>query len=259
MCLILFALDTHPRYRLILATNRDEFFARRTQSLHWWPHQPDLLAGRDLEAGGTWFGIRRNGRFAAITNYRQPTTATWNTSRGQLTLDFLLGDDSPEHHLQKLHTVSDRYAGFNLLLGDGDELWHYSNRDKTSNRAGEPTRIPPGIHGLSNALLDTPWPKVAGGRDTLAQALIPEPAPQALFALLAETTTPADAALPDTGVGIEMERLLGSRFIRGDNYGTRASTLLMIGHDGTVDVHHRDFDPGQTLPTTESHWNFPIK
>jgi uncharacterized protein with NRDE domain len=252
MCLILFALDAHPQYRLILAANRDEFFARRTQSLHWWQDHPDLLAGRDLEAGGTWLGIRKNGRFAAITNFRRPTTATFGTSRGRLTLDFLLGTESPSTYLHTLQTVADHYAGFNLLLGDGRELWHYSNQ------AGTPNRILCGVHGLSNALLDTPWPKVAGGRDTLMQALTPTPNPQALFAMLADSTVSSDSTLPDTGVGIEMERLLSSRFIRGEHYGTRASTLLMIAHDGTVDVHHRDFGPGQTLPTTESHWNFTI-
>jgi len=258
MCLILFAIDAHPHYPLILAANRDEFFARRTQSLHWWQDRPDLLAGKDLEAGGTWFGIRKDGRFAAITNYRQPNAATWTTSRGLLVRDFLFGNDSPQQYLQTLTKTADQYAGFNLLLGDGRELWHFSNR-KYSNHAGAPERISAGVHGLSNALLDTPWPKVDGGRETLKQSLTTEPDPLVLFAMLADNTVPADAALPDTGVGIELERLLGSRFIHGDHYGTRASTILTIDRDKMVNIHHRDFGPGQTLPTVESHWNFRLE
>lgn len=253
MCLILFALDAHPQYHLILAANRDEFYARPTQSLHWWPDQPDLLAGRDLEAGGTWFGIRKNGRLAAITNYRAPKIQQWNTSRGQLAHDFLLGNDTPQQYLQTLAHIGDQYAGFNLLLGDGKELWYYSNQ------AGTPVRVAPGVHGLSNQLLDTPWPKITGGCSIMAQQIRTTPEPQALFALLADTTTPPDHALPDTGVGIELERLLGSRFIHSENYGTRASTLLMIERDGTVNVHHRDFDQDKLRPTAESHWKFRIE
>lgn len=270
MCLILFAIDAHPQYPLILAANRDEFFARRTQSLHWWQERPDVLAGKDLEAGGTWFGIRRDGRLAAITNYRQPTDMTWPTSRGQLARDFLLGDATPQQFLQQLENTADQYAGFNLLLGDKGGYWHFSNRGEEANRGQErnrgngkmPTMIAAGVHGLSNALLDTDWPKVSRGCDALRNELKHDVSIKALFEILADTHIAADDELPDTGIGIDKERFLSPRFIRGEDYGTRASTILTLNRDNEIALHHRDFlyekltDQPQLF--AESHWNFRI-
>jgi uncharacterized protein with NRDE domain len=252
MCLILFAIDAHPQYSLILAANRDEYHARRTQSPHWWPERPDLLAGRDLEAGGTWFGIRRDGRLAAITNYRQPRTTAWDTSRGDIARGFLLGDATAEQYLQQLAAAGDRYAGFNLLLGENGRYWHYCNR------SGAPARIAAGVHGLSNATLDTPWPKVRAGSAALAGVLQGHVTSDALFAILADTRLADDSELPDTGVGADMEKFLSPRFICGEDYGTRASTILTISRDGDIVFHHRDFTAGAPQPFTELHWNFRI-
>jgi len=259
MCLILFALDAHPKYRLVLAANRDEFYARATSSLHWWDEAPDVLAGKDLEAGGSWFGIHRDDRFAAITNYREPKISQWSTSRGALVRDYLLGTQSARQYLEQLETVAANYAGFNLLLGDRDQLLYFSNRAGESNRDTGPRLIEAGIHGISNALLDSPWPKVTQGRAALAAALTRDGDTSALFALLADHTTPADASLPDTGVGLELERMLGPRFIRSPNYGTRASTLLLIDHDGQARVLHRDFTADPSQPPTEQHWTFALE
>jgi uncharacterized protein with NRDE domain len=258
MCLILFAVDAHPDYPLILAANRDEFFARRTQSLHWWQERPDVLAGKDLVAGGTWFGIRKDGRLAAITNYRQPTDITPSISRGQLARDFLLGDATPQDYLQQLHSTADQYAGFNLLLGDKGKYFHFSNKERNRGTQHSPTMISAGVHGLSNALLDTPWPKVTRGCDALRQELKTEVSIEALFAILADTHIAADNELPDTGIGIDKERFLSSRFICSEDYGTRASTVLTINRKGEANIHHRDFVPDQPTQFVESHWNFVI-
>lgn len=252
MCLILFALDAHPRYRLMLAANRDEFYARPTRSLHWWDDAPDVLAGKDLEAGGSWLGIRRDGRFAAITNYREPKAGQWRTSRGALVRDYLLGDLGARHYADRVAAAAHHYAGFNLLLGDHDQLLY------VSNRGNGPTTVTPGVHGISNALLDSPWPKVTLGRSELAAALAGDGDHTALFALLADDQAPPDATLPDTGVGLELERLLGPRFIRSPNYGTRASTLLLIGHDDNVDVFNRDHPHDPAQAPADQHWTFRL-
>lgn len=253
MCLILFAIDAHPQYPLILAANRDEFFARRTQSLHWWQERPDVLAGKDLEAGGTWFGVRRDGRIAAITNYRQPSDMTWPTSRGQLAHDFLFGDATPLQFLQQLEKTADQYAGFNLLLGDKGSYWHFSNRSEKP-----PTQVTAGVHGLSNALLDTDWPKVSRGCDALRHELKGDVSIKALFDILTDTQIAADSELPETGVGIDKERFLSPLFIRSADYGTRASTILTLNRNNEIAIHHRDFVPDEPQLFAESHWNFSI-
>ncbi len=244
MCLIVFAIDSHPRYPLILAANRDEFYARPTQSLQAWPDAPQVLAGRDLEAGGTWLGITRDRRFAAITNVREGVqrTAT-QRSRGDLTRAFLLGTQTAKDYAQQAYDNGAHYAGFNLLLGsllaDGGTSIYY-----VSNRGELPRELGPGIYGLSNDSLDTPWPKVVGSKAQLRELLMHEPSPATLLHILADTRKPLDSELPDTGVGLELERKFSTCFIASDEYGTRASTALLVDTDGDIEISEQNFGSG---------------
>ncbi len=229
MCTILFARDTHPNYKLIMAANRDEFYERPTARANWWDEHPYLLAGKDLEAGGTWLGITRSGRFAVITNYREfPRTATFTTSRGALVKDFLTNTTPASDYLQWLHENGHQYDGFNLLFGTADAMHYYSNKGSSMEE------VPPGIHGLSNHLLNTPWPKVEEGKVALAKAIEGKPNLQQLETLLQNTKMAPDHALPNTGIGLEWERQLSPLFVRMEKYGTRVSTLLLIDRENNV-------------------------
>ncbi len=225
MCLILLAYDAHPLYRLILAANRDEFFSRPTAPAAFRDDSPQILAGRDLKEGGTWLGLTRTGRIAAITNYRDPRSERKDApSRGGLVSGFLAGAMSVEEYLAFLKSEGTNFNGFNLIFGDMKQLCWFSNR------GSEPQLLQPGIHGLSNRLLDTPWPKVSRGKEDL-EHIVAEGKniePDALFAILADRTIPPDDLLPDTGVGIELERVLSPRFISAPAYGTRSSTIILI-------------------------------
>lgn len=237
MCLILVAWRAHPDYPLVVAANRDEFFARRSAGADFWHEAPGVLAGRDLAAGGTWLGMARNGRFAALTNFRDPARHHPDApSRGTLVADFLNGDTGIDAYLDALPATA--YNGFNLLLGDGEKLVAYSNV------SGERHELVPGIHGLSNHLLDTPWPKVGAGRTALQAALDALPDESALCRLLRDDTIHPDAALPATGVSLEWERLLSAAFVRGADYGTRCSTLLKVGAGGTAVFDEQVWLPG---------------
>jgi len=238
MCLILFAYRTHPKYRLILAANRDEFFARPTEPLAFWPDEPEILAGRDLQAGGTWFGLTPDGRFAAVTNYRDPqNNSATALSRGRIPIDFLKCGLSPEEFCSVRMNDWHLYNGFNLLAGDMTGLVWASNRTK------ELQRVQPGLHGLSNHLLDTPWPKVRRGKKKLRQLLAASGSLDAedLFALLEDNWQPPNEDLPETGIGIEWERLLAPIFISGENYGTRSSLVLIVREKGEVICSERTF------------------
>jgi uncharacterized protein with NRDE domain len=241
MCLIVFAYETHPVYRLVLGANRDEFFDRPTAPAGPWKEAPHLIAGRDLKAGGTWLGITRTGRLAAVTNYREPGfNQVAGTSRGALVTDFLTGTLSPAAHLEALTKKAHVYNGFNLLLGDSDVLFHFSNR------AAGIQKIPPGIHGLSNRHLNTPWPKVERARAGLERLLTGE-SPldvEALFTLLADRSVPPDDRLPETGVGLVWERVLSSICIAGETYGTRSSSIVLWERSGRVHLYERAFGPG---------------
>ncbi|MDD2335082.1 MAG: NRDE family protein [Geobacteraceae bacterium] len=239
MCLIFLAHRVHPRYPLILAANRDEFYQRPTVPAAFWETKPQLLAGRDLKSGGTWLGISRTGRIAALSNYRDPNSVRENApSRGDLVTDFLLGDMPPAEYLALLRERSHDYNGFNIIFGDLKNLFFYSNRGEV------PPLLQPGIHGLSNHLLDTPWPKVTQGKKTLAEilALGKEPDVEEIFTLLADHSLPDDSLLPDTGVGLETERLLAPLFITGPTYGTRSSSILLINHDTEVTFVERTYN-----------------
>jgi uncharacterized protein with NRDE domain len=238
VCLILFAHKAHPDYPLVLAGNRDEFYDRPTAPAAFWADAPKILAGRDMVGGGTWLGITRTGRLATVANFRHPAEKhVQGLSRGLLTVDFLRGSATPPGYLETVARLGDSYKGFNLLAADGNEFAYYSNRD------GVIRRLTPGVYGLSNALLDTPWPKVAQGRAALRELLAAGlPEPDALLAILADTSRPSDHLLPDTGVGLERERLLSARFIVSPDYGTRASTVVLIDRTGQVTFVERSFD-----------------
>lgn len=243
MCLILFAYRAHPDYPLILAANRDEFYARPALPLGWWQDAPEVLAGRDLAAGGTWAGITRSGRFAAITNYRDPATFRRDApSRGALVGDFLRGDDRAPAYLAGVVAGGIAYNGYNLLVADpADGLWYHGSRD------GAPRAVAPGVHGLSNALLDTPWPKVRRGTAGLAALLAGggRPDVEALFALLADTTRPPESELPATGVSPEWERLLSPAWIVSPDYGTRCTLVLLWRADGAIGMIEREAGSGE--------------
>lgn len=232
MCLILIAWRAHPRYPVVIAANRDEFFARPTAGAQFWGETAGILAGRDLTAGGTWMGVTRSGRFAALTNYREPEGKRADApSRGALVKDFLKGTQSAEDYLASLEGRSDIYNGFNLICGTFDDgLWHFSNRETASAN-----RLPPGIFGVSNHLLDTPWPKVAQGKSDLAAAMDALPSDKPLFELLRDDRIHEDDRLPRTGISLDWERILSAAFVRAPNYGTRSSTVLLLDReDGIV-------------------------
>lgn len=250
MCLILFALDAHPRYPLVLAANRDEFYDRPTAPAAFWSDAPHVLAGRDMKEGGTWCGITTEGRFAAVTNYRDPRTQREGApSRGRLVADFLRGDMTTDAWLERLQREGNVYNGFNLIFGEGRKLRYFSNRGEL------PSSVAPGIHGLSNHLLDTPWPKVVRGKEALAQLLAAQddPAPDGLLAILADRTPPPDHLLPDTGVGIEGERLLSPLFIASPRYGSRSSTVILIDCNGTCTFVERSFNGATDHPRSATY------
>ena len=248
MCLILFANKIHPDYPLVLAANRDEHYARPAAPAALWKDEPRIYGGRDLEQGGTWLGVTRAGAFAAVTNYRGGVGAKHPLrSRGELAAGYLRGYQRPADYLAQVRSDADAYNGFNLIAGNLTEMHVMSNR-------GDPGgSIEPGVHGLSNHLLNTPWPKVERGKKRLrellgtgSQAMI-----DGLFSLLGERTIAADDALPATGVGVERERVLSPAFIVSPGYGTRASTVVLIGNDGKVIFIERSFgEGGHHLGTT---------
>lgn len=234
MCLIVFAWRPGQPQPLLLAANRDEFYARPSLPLAEWHDAPGLFAGRDLQAGGTWLGMSARGRFAALTNVRDPGQPPGQRSRGELATDFLRGQATPQAYLQQVAARATEYAGFNLLLGDAHQLWHYNPRD------GQPRRLEAGLYGLSNASLDSPWPKLQRARAAL-QDCLHAPDSRRLLELLADTTQPPEHLLPDTGVGPELERLLATVFIASADYGTRASSALLLNADGSWEFCERSF------------------
>ena len=239
MCLVAFAWKSHPRWRLVLAGNRDESHARPTAPLARWPLS-DLLAGRDLRSGGTWVGLGRDGRMAVITNVRDGLPAAFDgPSRGALPVDFLAGDVTAARHAAALALKAREYAPFNLVLADGEHCAYVGNHPASGAH-----QVTSGVHALSNGAFDAPWPKtrrlqsalqawIDAGHDGLAP----------LWQALADERLAADVDLPDTGIGQDLERRLSPAFIRGRDYGTRASTLILVAHDGQSQIHERRFGP----------------
>ena len=250
MCLIVFAYDVHPSYRLILAANRDEFYERPSAPADFWEDQPQVLAGRDLKEGGTWLGVTREGKFAAITNYRDPSAFKSNAlSRGGLVSRYISGKQNPSHYLEEIFPQAGKYNGFNLILGEGRDIFVFSNR-------GGKQKLKPGIYGLSNHLLNTSWPKVSRGKRILKAALGKKgnKLEEALFALLADRHIPPDSKLPATGIGLEWERVLSSIFVTSPVYGTRSSTILLIGKNNRVKFVEKVFD-GNPEPWVTSRFS----
>jgi len=241
MCLLVLAWNSHPRYRLIVAANRDEFHDRPTAPLGWWPDDSRILAGRDLRGSGTWLGAARSGRFGVVTNFRElERPAADAPSRGDLVTRFLSGAASPQEYFDDLHNRAPAYAGFNLLLGGPRSLYYDSNRDGLEARP-----LGRGIYGLSNHWLDSPWPKLLRTRTRLSELIATDAVePEALFALLADRL-PADVdETPSTGLPPEWERALSAPFVVHDSYGTRCSSVLLVERDGRTTMCERRFDEG---------------
>ncbi|MBF8721211.1 MULTISPECIES: NRDE family protein [Pseudomonas] len=236
MCLIVFAWRPGHALPLIVAANRDEFYARPTQALGAWEDAPGVHAGRDLEAGGTWLGVGPNGRFAALTNIRDPGQPLGPRSRGELVAAYLSGTLGVDAYLDQVASRASQYSGFNLLVGDGERLGYLHAREAA------PRLLEPGIYGVSNAGLDTPWPKLVKARRGL-QGMLDNPDPQRLLGLLGDGEPAPEADLPETGVGLATEKLLSSVFIASQNYGTRASTVLIVDAQGRRRMIERSFGP----------------
>lgn len=242
MCLIVLAYQTHSDFPLLVAANRDEFYARATENSRFWPDHPQLLAGRDLEAGGTWMGVTRDGRFAAITNSRDSdVTLPAPRSRGELTLNFLLGTEPPMDYLAGLDPHADQYAGYNLLLGDGKTLAYGSNR-YLDEHAGTAVELKPGVYGLSNARLDTPWPKLELAKSGMTELLSRAPDHLSLSLLVSDRQLASQASLARAGLEDEMSQTLSAQFIKTEGYGTRATTTLVVDGVAGASWQERVFD-----------------
>ncbi|OGB26618.1 MAG: hypothetical protein A3I66_03480 [Burkholderiales bacterium RIFCSPLOWO2_02_FULL_57_36] len=238
MCLIVFAWQVVPGTPLIVAANRDEFYDRPALPATWWDDHPQVYAGRDLRGGGTWIGITRDGRFSALTNIRAPSEKQDGApSRGALVANYLSGPADAQEYVAEIAGHADRFNGFNLLVGDGSQLIWFSNRKNEDPRNGKP--LAPGIYGLSNDALDSPWPKVVRTKAQFA-SLLCQGAPQdAFFEMLTDTTRASDCRLPKTGVSMEMERLLSAVLIESPTYGTRTSTVVQLGGDLGAALYER--------------------
>ncbi len=238
MCVIFFAYQRHPEFPLILLANRDEFYDRPTVKAQSWKDFPDIFAGRDLVGGGTWLGVNKKGRFAAVTNYRDPFAATGTISRGNLVADFLKMDEPAEVYLKNIQSKSTDFSGFNLLVGEinseKNEMFHYSNRGEDIKK------LTTGIYGLSNHLLDTPWRKIEKGKG-IFKSLIEqnEFSNEIFFEFLSDESLADDEDLPDTGIGYEREKLLSAIFIKTPIYGTRCSTILTFDREFNMKFDER--------------------
>jgi uncharacterized protein with NRDE domain len=253
MCLIIFAWKVIPGMPLIAAANRDEFYNRPASAAGWWEDHPDIYAGRDLQAGGTWLGVTRHGRFAALTNVRAPTEKRPDApTRGKLVSDYLAGTFTPEQYVEHIRADAGQYNGFNLVVGDRETLLWYSNKGDEDPRNGKPLGY--GVYGLSNALLDTPWPKLTRAKAQFASLLCQGAPEETFFELLSDSTRANDCRLPNTGVSQEWERILSSIFICSPEYGTRASTVVRVPIVGEPVLSEQVSDPVtscQSPPATE--------
>lgn len=248
MCLIFIAHRQHPDYPLVIAANRDEFYERPTRPMHW-QDNGRLLAGKDLSAGGTWLGLSKTGRFAAVTNYREPQASQpAASSRGHIPLDFLRSDLSITDFAEQLRQHQNDYAGFNLVFGSLKPpylLYHFSNRNDVL------APLDNGIFGLSNALLDSPWPKIDQARPQIDRLMQKPPKTEDWFEIMADKHMASMEELPETGIGSEAEKLMSPRFIHTPGYGTRSTSLIMIGRSQPIVVHERNYNHHAEVESTQ--------
>ena len=250
MCLITFAWQAHTDYALVVVANRDEFFKRPAQSAQFWPDHPDIFGGRDLTAQGSWFALNQQGRFAALTNFRDPQNMNPQArSRGSLVSDFLLCDLSAEAYAVDVLSRGDDFNGFNLLVCDGLQMVY------CSNRLTDIKSLEPGVYALSNALLDTPWPKTTAAREKLKLWLTKPDSTLSLLALLSDTSLADDDQLPSTGIPYTMEKALSAQFIQLEHYGTRCTTAVIVTQDGQGEFIEQVFQP-ETKITLQNFSNF---
>jgi uncharacterized protein with NRDE domain len=242
MCLINFAYKVHHEFELVVGSNRDEFYNRPTAQVDYWMDAPHVLAGRDLEKNGTWMGVTKQGRFAALTNYREPNqTGGPKRSRGELVGDFLIGSEHPHAYIKNVQQRGKQYPGFNLIIGNLHNLYYFSNIENKIQL------LEPGVYGLSNHLLDTPWPKVRKGKEGLEKCLHGQGdfITECIFSALRLEDVAPDDELPETGINLEWERNLSPLFIRTPLYGTRSSTVMLMSRKEVVYVERtyegRDF------------------
>ena len=253
MCLINFHVKNHATYDLIVVANRDEFYNRPTAAASFWEDHPNILAGRDLLQCGTWLGITKEGRFAALTNFRDPKRAHGRISRGDIVRDYLSTNVTTQDFIHTLAKTREDYGGYNILIGDVNGLVHYNNIFDEVNV------VPVGTHSLSNSTLNTPWPKVVKGRNRLQQYVqtnVHNVQLEPLFSIVADEETASDEDLPKTGVSLEWERVLSPMFIKSPHYGTRASTILLIDKERNVTFVERTFLNGTFH--TERRFDFKI-
>jgi len=254
MCLIGFSWLEHPNYKLVLVANRDEFYERPSLPLMQWDN--GIIAGKDLQAGGTWMGITEKGRFAAVTNYRENVNPPENyLTRGDLVKDFLLGNLSPRQYLEEILPNKDRYQGFNLLVGTSEEMYYFSNK------SSELLQISSGLHGLSNAFMNTNWPKVESLKAEMKKALSRSTfSEDDFFHIMRDEAKVNVEKLNDTGFGMEIEVALSPKFVRflPKAYGTVNTTLILWKHDGSVTVRERTFHP-ENLEGTDQKLSFVIQ
>jgi len=255
MCLIVFSFKNHQKYPLIIAANRDEFYDRPTRPARFWDEETQLLAGKDEKLGGTWLGVTKQGKIAALTNYRDFSNIKEDApSRGKITIEYLTGDKKALDYLKELHKSSNTYNGFNLINGNHDALYHYSNQTEKI------TPIKPGIHGVSNAVLNTPWPKVETAKSAFKEAIDRDDIDEKkIFALLRNSKQYPLNQLPNTGLSDEMEKLVSSAFIKSEDYGTRCSTLITVRNDGEITFIEKTYKPSAGALTSETRFSFTIE
>jgi uncharacterized protein with NRDE domain len=254
MCLIFISLNHHPHYKLILAGNRDEFYKRKTAPAHFWDDYPHIVGGRDLEANGTWLAMSQHGKLSMVTNYRDlKNLKPVAPSRGELVSEYLVNGDRPDEYLNSVAQKSSAYNGFNLVVGYPDSLYYYSNYQ------GRVQKISEGVHGLSNHLLNTPWPKVKRGKEKFSKAIAaPKVDPAMLFELLYDEQRAPDSDLPDTGIGLDRERVLSSMFIKSPDYGSRCSTVILVSRNNDVVFTERVYNP-DTFAYRDTVFEFSIQ
>ena len=248
MCLIFFSLKQHTTYKLIVAANRDEFYNRKTAAADYWKDYPNIVGGRDLEANGTWMGMTTSGKISMLTNYRDPMNINPKApSRGHLVSDYLEQNISAEDYMKQIEPGAKAYNGFNLLVGNPEEFYYLSNYRKGIDK------ITDGLHGLSNHLLETPWPKVTRGKEKLTQLLKGKDiSSKQLFEFLYDGERATDDQLPDTGIGLDRERALSSMFIKSPGYGSRCSTVILIDQKNNVEFTERVYDLSTFEYTTKT-------